>query len=153
MSSIGSTHRILVVDDNDGDLKLLEEAVIASGFPILITRARNAFEALDVLAGDNGFNLILTDLNMPRMSGLELCDHLKNLPEVSSIPRIVMSGGSVGRLPIKMNAPKSTPFVVKPHTWAGFLEFVGQIWQRLRDQSKSASSTRQQVQPSNPPPP
>lgn len=147
MTRAVTTYRVLVVDDHDGDVKMLEEAVIASGLSLLITRARNPFAALDMLATDNAFDLILSDLNMPRMSGMELCEHLKTMPEASAIPRLLMSSSAREGLPVTFSASKSTPYVKKPDGWEGFVAFVKGLHALLGGMTSSDSTTRHRVQP------
>lgn len=66
------TFRVLVVDDNERDLMLLEEAVREASAPIKLVTFIKAAESLDFLSHDQQFRLILSDLNMPDVHGLEL---------------------------------------------------------------------------------
>lgn len=62
--------KVLVVDDNDVSLTLLEATLLEGGFEV--TTARNGFEALD-LVRNHGFRLVISDCEMPGMSGHDLC--------------------------------------------------------------------------------
>lgn len=75
---------LLLVDDDEVDVQGLKRAFTKSriGNPIVV--ARDGIEALEVLRGENGRSklakphLILLDLNMPRMNGLEFLHALRN---------------------------------------------------------------------------
>ncbi len=69
---------ILLVEDDDGDAKAVQRAFQKAKIANPIQRAVDGMEALDILKGRNGHaplpspNIVITDLNMPRMSGIQL---------------------------------------------------------------------------------
>jgi putative two-component system response regulator len=76
-----SERGILIVDDEDGIREALASFVRASGYPHVV-EARNGHEALDCLRKQRFF-LVLTDLTMPGMGGLELLSHVRrDYPDV-----------------------------------------------------------------------
>jgi putative two-component system response regulator len=71
--------RVLIVDDDEIALMVLQEALVSSGYEV--QTARNGKEALEALASGGG-RLVITDWEMPTMSGLDLCrairsDHMR----------------------------------------------------------------------------
>ncbi|MFQ5876782.1 MAG: HD domain-containing phosphohydrolase [Acidobacteriota bacterium] len=66
--------RILVVDDEEAIRDVLAEGLTDSGYECQI--AANGIEALDKLKG-NGFNLVVSDIDMPEMDGVQLLQHIK----------------------------------------------------------------------------
>jgi len=79
----------MVVDDNPDNLKVLEEILQMRGYQVsTFPRGRLALTAAASAPPD----LILLDINMPEMSGYEVCEHLKSTDELSSIPVIFLSG-------------------------------------------------------------
>lgn len=90
----GGTVRILVVDDS-GPARMLivdavERALGACGRAVCVIEAEDAFEALRLLPREP-FDLVLTDINMPTLSGLELIRLIRARPEHRSLPIVVLS--------------------------------------------------------------
>ncbi len=75
---------ILLVDDDEIDVMAIQRAIKSHELNLPITVAKNGVEALDVLRGINGNALlpspyvILLDMNMPRMNGIEFLAELRN---------------------------------------------------------------------------
>ena len=78
------TVNLLLVDDDEVDVQGLKRAFTKSRIANPITVARDGVEALEVLRGENGKtrlpkpHLILLDLNMPRMNGIEFLEAIRN---------------------------------------------------------------------------
>jgi CheY-like chemotaxis protein len=78
-----TTVNLLLVEDDDVDVQGLKRAFAKSRIGNPITVARDGIEALEVLRGENGRaklpkpHLILLDLNMPRMNGLEFLEAIR----------------------------------------------------------------------------
>jgi CheY-like chemotaxis protein len=74
----GRSLNILLVEDDDGDARAVQRAFQKAKIANPIVRAVDGIEALDVLRGSNGKiklsspNLLLVDINMPRMNGIQL---------------------------------------------------------------------------------
>ncbi len=92
---------ILVVDDNE-DLRELFQWVLETGGFSVVTAATGG-EALTCLRRTERIRLVLLDLTLPDMSGLELVGALKIEPGLAEIPILLVSGMlhvAVGRLPM-----------------------------------------------------
>jgi two-component system response regulator HydG len=74
MTSPPSKARILVVDDSVNTLEVLQRNLISEGYQA--STARSVSEALEFLSGIE-FDLVITDLKMPKVSGLELVRHIR----------------------------------------------------------------------------
>jgi CheY-like chemotaxis protein len=76
----------LVVDDDDVDVMALERSVLKRDLPNPLYRARDGQEALDMLRAGvvHGKYIILLDLNMPRMGGLEFLRIIRADPALTS---------------------------------------------------------------------
>ncbi len=82
---------ILIVDDSATMRKIILRTIRQSGYEVdNVLEAGNGKEALEVLK-NNQVDLVMTDINMPEMNGLELIEALKSNPETKKIPVIVIS--------------------------------------------------------------
>jgi len=85
---------VMVVDDNPANLKLMEGMLRSGGYQVRsFPRGRMAL----IAASERPPDLILLDIDMPEMTGYEVCDQLKSSPQLSDIPVIFLSA---------MNAPE-----------------------------------------------
>ncbi len=78
------TRRILVVDDEEEVREILAETLVEFGYVVLT--AASGEQALPMLAKDNSVAMVITDVRMPGMSGLELADEIRRRwPEVKVV--------------------------------------------------------------------
>ncbi len=85
--------RLLLVDDNPDDILLFRRAVDRMGIDVELVSAGSGKEALAILESREpaAFSLLVLDLRMPGMSGLELLKHLGELDQHRHLPRVVFS--------------------------------------------------------------
>ncbi|HZX31093.1 MAG TPA: response regulator [Rhodocyclaceae bacterium] len=89
--------QILMVEDDPGDVFLIREALKSSNLDFTVHHADNGERALDFLHRRPPFqsserpDLILLDLNLPRVNGIEVLRDVKSVPELSNIPVIVLT--------------------------------------------------------------
>ena len=85
----GVSHRTIVVVDDDIEIcSLIEDALVSHGYRVVTVP--NGLELLATLAGKKP-ELILLDVMMPAVNGLDLCRALKRSPEFRDIPVVLMS--------------------------------------------------------------
>jgi DNA-binding response OmpR family regulator len=82
------TEKILVVDDEIGALTLIGIMLERGGFDVL--KAKSAHAALEVLDSDTP-DLIILDVMMPVMDGIELCAVLRERPQTETTPVLILS--------------------------------------------------------------
>lgn len=85
--------KILLVDDDSVHLLILRKIFEKSNDEVVV--AHNGREALEYLEFDPFFNVILTDIMMPVMDGVEFLEHLKESPQTNKIPTIGFTAGDV----------------------------------------------------------
>jgi two-component system sensor histidine kinase/response regulator len=103
--------QIMAVDDQPENLKLLEDMLRQRGYLVRsFPRGRLALAA----AGQHPPDLILLDINMPEMSGYEVCERLKGDEKLSGIPVIFLS--ALGEIEDKVKAFRSggVDYISKP---------------------------------------
>ena len=80
--------KILIVEDNPPNMRLIEMSLRAKGYRLL--RATDGEEALD-MATKGKPDLILMDIQLPKMSGLEVTKRLRQMPAFNHIPIIAVT--------------------------------------------------------------
>ncbi|MDA8089864.1 MAG: response regulator [Nitrospiraceae bacterium] len=103
--------KILIVDDCRTTRKLLSLYVKAKGFDV--QTAENGLDAIEKLAGGN-INLIITDLNMPFMDGIELTRTLRADPSYSGIPVLMVTTEKDAEEKRRAAEAGVSGFIVKP---------------------------------------
>ena len=112
--------RILLVEDNLVDVRLLETLFQSGGRPVDLQRAKDGSDALDLLARSrtdpNAWtpDLILLDVNMPRVSGLEALRIIKADSNWRLIPVVVLSTSSAPAEVREAYLSHASAFVQKP---------------------------------------
>jgi signal transduction histidine kinase/AmiR/NasT family two-component response regulator len=107
-----SLARVLVVEDNEAIRRVVVRILKRAGYQVV--DAGDGLEALDrIAAAENPFDLVLTDVNMPRMSGFELADQLVKLLPTAQV--MFMTGYSDDLADLPQRA-RQWPCVVKPFT-------------------------------------
>lgn len=81
---------ILIVDDNDDALEMLSTFLRACGAHVL--QASSALDALTCIDTQSGIDVVITDVSMPHIDGVELVRRLRRRPGGRSIPAIALSG-------------------------------------------------------------
>ena len=104
------TRRLLVVDDELLIRDLLYDHFAAKDYQI--TTAQSAEDAIEILDGNGNFDVVLTDLKMPGMGGLELIEHLKQ--QIGDIPVIIMTGFPSLDTAIEALRKRVFDYVIKP---------------------------------------
>ena len=84
------TQNVVIIDDEPTTLLLLEHAIA----PIATVSVCEQSTHAQQLIKDKQPDLILLDINMPGMSGFELCERLKSSPETANIPVIFITSHS-----------------------------------------------------------
>jgi two-component system, chemotaxis family, chemotaxis protein CheY len=83
--------RALIVDDSSVMRKIVERCLRQAGMDLgQVLEASNGAEAL-ALVNENTFDLILSDINMPVMDGLEFIKHLKEIESAKNIPIVMIT--------------------------------------------------------------
>lgn len=113
---------ILAVDDSEPIRKMLKMVLANSGHTLEL--AADGIEALDIFSR-NSFNLVVTDINMPRMTGLELIRQIRYLN--TEIPILALTTESEQRTREQGKIAGVDGWIVKPFRPAQFLDIVKQI--------------------------
>ncbi|MCB9723467.1 MAG: response regulator [Spirochaetaceae bacterium] len=105
--------RILIVEDSATMRSLLASSLEGLETPVKIVEAESGFEALRLLPRES-FDLVVTDINMPDINGLELVSFIKNNPQYAAIPLVIVSTEGSDRDRDKGLGLGADAYVVKP---------------------------------------
>ena len=83
--------KILAVDDDFINLKLLHSMLKKNDSVSEVVEAKNGLEALNVLKEQSDIGLVLLDIKMPIMDGIEFLNNLEAMPNLNKIPVIVLT--------------------------------------------------------------
>jgi two-component system chemotaxis response regulator CheY len=105
--------RILIVEDSATMRSLLVASLEELDTPIKIVEAENGFEALRYLPREE-FDLVVTDINMPDINGLELVSFIKTNEKYAKIPLVIVSTEGSDRDREKGLGLGADAYLVKP---------------------------------------
>lgn len=107
-------YNILVVDDSKSMRAIVKKVITMSGFDVgEIAEAGNGREAL-VRLEDFWADLVITDIHMPEMDGVELLQHLKNDPNTEALPVIMITTESRDEIVSGALALGAAGYIKKP---------------------------------------
>ncbi len=128
-----STAQILLVEDNPADVMLMQEAFKDSTIDKQIHVAVDGEMALDFLRKQHEFenavtpDLILLDLNLPKIDGREVLTQLSKDPKLRRIPVIVLSSSKVEKDILESYDNSANCYIVKPIELEKFVKIVEMI--------------------------
>jgi CheY-like chemotaxis protein len=103
--------KILVVEDNPDVLLIIKTALHEKGYDVIT--ADGGEEGLAQVK-QNDFDLILTDLAMPKVSGVDLISALKNAPGTWRIPIVAVTAHWTDQISVSASAAGCDGFIAKP---------------------------------------
>ena len=112
---------VLIVEDNELNMKLFHDLLEAHGYQTIQTR--NGIEALD-LARTHRPNLILMDIQLPEVSGLEVTKWLKEDDELHVIPVIAVTAFAMKGDEERIRQGGCEAYISKPISVSKFIETV-----------------------------
>jgi two-component system, response regulator len=136
---------ILLVEDNPNDVELTLHAFRKNNFTNRIHVARDGAEALDFIFcqgehdgrhPEDGPRIILLDLNLPKVSGLEVLRKVKGDPRTSVIPIVMLTSSREERDVVESYQLGVNSYIVKPVDFNQFTEAVrtlGLYWVLLNN--------------------
>jgi two-component system chemotaxis response regulator CheY len=107
--------KFLVVDDSVTMRRIVVNTLKALGYNKYV-EAEHGRDALDKLDSDGEINFVITDWNMPVMSGLELTKAIRNNEKVKTLPILMVTTRGVKEDIVQALQAKVSNYVVKPFT-------------------------------------
>ena len=121
---------ILMVEDNPGDVRLTEEAFREARISNTMHVARDGEIAMDFLRRRDEYadaprpNLVLLDLNLPRMNGMDVLAEIKDDPNLKRLPVIILTGSEAEEDIVRGYELQSNAYLTKPVDPDEFLDLV-----------------------------
>ena len=124
---------ILLVEDDPGDIKLTQKALLKSKLSVDLSVVTKGEEALAFLRREGGYtdaplpNLILLDLNLPGLSGQEVLQEIKNDKNLKFIPVVILTTSNSDKDILKSYNLGANCYVRKPVDLHEFIKIVQSI--------------------------
>jgi two-component system response regulator len=124
---------VLLVDDDPGDVLLVREAFEEHKVGNLLSVVSDGVEAMQYVRREGDYtdvvrpDLILLDLNLPRKSGIEVLEEIKNDPLLSTIPVVVLTTSEAEEDIVRAYRHHANAYITKPVDFEQFTRIVHQI--------------------------
>ncbi len=128
-----ATGHLLVVDDNEGNRDVLERRLVRQGYTVSL--AESGRQALEMIRA-GGFDLVLLDIKMPDLNGLQVLSAIKNDPALRGLPVIMISAVDEVESVVRSIEMGAEDFLAKPFDPVLLRARIGASLdkKRLRDQ-------------------
>lgn len=125
--------RIYLVDDDQDDRFFIREAIQESGATAEIVEVENGFDLLALMKEvvDPESSVIIIDMNMPKMNGLETVAAIRTDNRLAAMPIVMLSTSSNPSLIRTAYLSGVTSFVTKPSTFDEFAQLAREIGERF----------------------
>lgn len=124
---------ILLVEDNPGDVRLMQEAFKDAKIRNRVTVARDGAEALAILnrtgrhAASPRADVVLLDLNLPGQNGFQILAAMKETENLKDIPVVILSGSKAEQDIARSYQLQACSYVTKPLDLQQFLEVIRSV--------------------------
>jgi CheY-like chemotaxis protein len=121
-----STTSIMLVEDDQMDVMNVQRELRKQHIEVPLVHARNGREALNMLRGENGEpkiarpSLMMLDINMPRLNGLELLKILRSDPEFQDLNVFIMTTSDLDTDRLGAKDLNVSGYIIKPLTFDSF---------------------------------
>ena len=127
--------KILVVDDNIDSIMILRSILESQGFTVLA--AQSGLEALEIVARELP-DLVLLDVMMPQMSGIEVLERIKTTHATSKVPVIMVTAKIQDEDVMTGYQHGADYYITKPCTAKQLLYGIGLVLDRLEAEAAAA---------------
>jgi CheY-like chemotaxis protein len=133
MKIIGKPIEILIVEDNEGDVGLIEEVFEEAKIKNNIHVAEDGEEAILYLHGEGKFSgsprpdIIILDLNLPNKDGREVLREIKDDSNLKNIPVVVLTTSNAEKDILGAYGLHASAYITKPLDFDQFIKVVGSI--------------------------
>lgn len=125
--------KILLVEDNEGDIVLTKQALKKANITNGINVTKDGYDAMRYLRKEGEFanaetpDLILLDINLPKMDGMEVLAEIKNDETLRSIPVVILTTSDSENDIVRSYNNHANCYITKPVDFRKFMEVVQMI--------------------------
>jgi chemotaxis family two-component system response regulator Rcp1 len=125
------TARIVLVEDNPGDVLLVRRALQEKGIAAELTCFEDGQKALESLAQRDAPDLLLLDLNLPKIEGFELLTKIRSTPKLSAVPVVILTSSESPGDMQRTALLGAACYITKPSGLGDFLREVGCVVEEM----------------------
>ena len=132
-STIISPIDILIIEDNEGDARLIKEVLSDGKIANLLHNVKDGVQAMEFLRKKGAYanvvkpDLIILDLNLPKKDGREVLSEIKNDPELKKIPVVIMTTSQAEEDILKSYNLHANCYITKPIDLNQFIKVIKSI--------------------------
>ena len=129
----GEPVEILLAEDNPGDVRLTEKALEQGKIVNNLHVVEDGVEAMKYLRQEGEYedsprpDLMLLDLNMPRMDGQEVLEEMSEDPILRRIPVVVLTSSEAEEDIVQSYELNANAYLTKPVDFEGFMDVIGSV--------------------------
>ncbi len=123
---MGKKRTILVVDDDDMNLQMAE-FILKKEMDVDVVLAESGYKCIALLQKKMAVDLILLDIQMPRMDGIKTLETIRSHAEWKDIPVIFLTASADRHTVVKASQLKVDDYIKKPFTPADLVERVNKV--------------------------
>ncbi len=131
-----SKKTILVVDDEQDILDLIEYNLKKEGFGVI--KAEDGEEGIS-LAYEHNPDLVLLDIMMPKMDGMEVCDNLRNNDQLKNLPIIFLTARGDENTEVKGLNRGADDYIIKPISTKKLISRIKAVLRRFEEADETAN--------------
>ena len=104
--------KVLVVDDSETVRQQLGDALSRAG--LTVVEARDGLDGLERIAEHDDLSVLILDVNMPRMNGLDMLDKLKENPKTAGLPVLILTTEAQSSMVARAKQAGAKAWLIKP---------------------------------------
>ena len=130
--------KVHLADDDEDDRALLREAFEEVHSGVQVVESEDGLELIDKLKNEKDLSdaVIVIDMNMPKMNGIETIQAIKKDPKLAEIPTVMLSTSDNPELIKKAMGVGVDQFLTKPNSFRALIDIAKKIFMKFFSQNK-----------------
>lgn len=139
MTDAESGEKHILVADDEAHIGRIIKIKMEQG-PFKVTLAFDGQEAVDVLEQESDLDLVVLDLMMPRLSGLDVLDRIRSSEKWKDLPCIILTAAGQEEYEREARTSGATDFITKPFSPKKLYALIAQLTGVASDEAESSAS-------------